>query len=238
MDEEIEKAKKISNILDELSTGEKSKDIMKKYFDTENVDIGVKRVENENGKRGNASLKRDNNDNDTIYFDEMKAPDFYSGMSKINDGINFDREININDKEILSVNSFSHEQEHHLQKHIETIDENTPKLNIRLLDIAAEIKGRERAIGFLEEIHKDKNNILDFRKIINEKGGYNPSINRLNSFFDNYEIKEGKEIINEFARITHKDYFYPKNATKIFLNIINKDRKERIYPEDLERYFD
>jgi len=232
-----EKAFEIRNVLDDLYKGEKSKDITKKYFDTKNTDIGVKKVINENGQRGNASLERNKNGNDTIYFDENKASDFYSAMSKIDDGVNLNKEININEKETLSVSYYGHEQEHHGQKHLEAIDKALP-LDIKLLDIVAEIKGRERAIGFLEDVHKGKNNIPDFRKTINDKGAYNISINNLNRFFNNYEIKEGKEIINEFARITHKDYFYPKNAIDIFLKIINKDRKERIYPVDLKRYLD
>jgi len=233
-----EKAKKISNILNELSTGEKSKDIMKKYFDTENIEIGIKKVESENGKKGNASLNRDDNCNDTIYFYEIKASDFYSGMSKINYGINSSKEININESETLSVNFYAHEQEHHLQKHLETIDKNTPKLAVRLLDIAAEIKGREKAICFLEDVHKGKNNVLDFRKIINGRGGYNISINRLTNFFKDYEMNENKrkEVINKFIERTHKDDFYPKNAVDIFLEIINDGRKYKLNEQHIKRY--
>jgi len=231
-----EKAKEIKNVLNELSIGEKSKDITEKYFDTKNIDTGVKEVVNENGQRVNASLNRDKNGKDTIFFDENKAPDFYSGMSKINDGVNSDREININEKETLSVSYYGHEQEHHLQKHIETIDKNTPKLAVRLLDIAAEIKGRERAIGFLKDVHKDKKIIPDFEGIINNGGAYNPSISRLNRFFDKYGIENREEIMNKFAEKTHKDYFYPENTTRVFLAIINKDREDKLKKVDLQEY--
>ena len=58
----------------------------------------------------------------------------------------------------------------------------------------------------------------------------------MNRFFNNYEIKDGKEIIDKFAKATHNDKFYPEYSTEIFLEIINKDRKEKLKKVDLERY--
>jgi len=224
-----EKAKIITDVLNKLSDEKSLKNILKRHLKNSiNINIDIKEVIGENGKRANA--KADIIDNKKVIFiDTERAVAFYSTLLKIN------KRVDLNEDEILAISYYIHEYIHHLQKELWKIDVNdrNGQIAYAMLETLTEVSTRKLTITFLTNIYGNEKKSY-FEDIFNRRGGYKDTANRFDSFFKSLDRKtipnERKDIFNEIVKMLQVINDLNKNPNEIverLLDIVNENKKQK-----------
>jgi len=217
-----EKTKVITNTFNKLSNEKSLKNIIERHLKNSiNIDVGVKEIIGENGKRANAKADVID-DKKVIFIDTEKVLSFYSALLKIN------KRDDLNEDEILTISYYIHEYIHHLQKGLWKIDtmDYDGQVAYVILETLTEILSRRLTIDFLSDIYKNKE-LFYFKEILNRSGAYNKTTSCFNKFFQELgKVNIFDKIVDMLKNIDDPNK-NPKKIIKSLLVIINDGTERR-----------
>jgi len=222
-DEDIKKSEQLHNTINDFRSDKDRNAIFEKHYGNIDTNIGVKGYSE---KDINGSYDPYTN---TIFTNREK-------MSYLNNGLtNIKNNNPLDDNQTIAIKDYGHEGTHYWQKNLDKFTDDTPRIERKILEAFTEMEAQKVAINYLEEACKGTRGNPDFREIIEKSKTYQNTIKGLDDFCNDYGINKPR-LMDEFKKRTREDNFDPNESFETLLNIVNKNRKEKIYPKDLKRY--
>ena len=221
--DDLDKSQQLHNTINELRSDKEQNTIFKKHYGNVDTNIGVKEYSK---KDTNGSYDPDTN---TIFTAREKITHLNNGLINIKDNKPLD------DDQTIAIKDYGHEAIHTKQKNLDKMTEKTPPIERKILEAFTEMEAQKVAINYLEEACKGTRGNPNFREIIEGSNTYKNTIKGIDDFCKNYRINK-QRVVDEFKKRTRENNFDPNKSEETLLEIVNKNRKDRIYPKDFKKY--